>query len=156
MRNWLLEDATPYIDETAIAYPADWPDWERRDEIAATPVIDDGKSTGDGSTGDFDGLPLAAWEVPKKPETADDKVLTAIREFSDPAGIDIVYVRKDQIAALSGLKENTLNNALTRLTKASLLHRQVDERGEVVRGVYALGPTPADTLVDQDTDEASD
>ncbi|MFF2307353.1 hypothetical protein ACFVVP_33215 [Streptomyces sp. NPDC058128] len=150
MRKWLLEDTTPYIDETAIAYPADWPDWERRDEIAATPVIDDGKSTGDGSTGDFDGLPPATWEVPKKAETADDKVPTAIREFSDPAGIDIVHVWKDQIAALNGLKENTLNNALTRLTKASLIHRQVDERGEVVRGVYALRPTPADTLVDED------
>ncbi|MFE6853649.1 hypothetical protein ACFVDH_23015 [Streptomyces sp. NPDC057674] len=149
-RTWILEDATPYIDENAIASPADWPDWDRRDEIAATPVIDDGKSPSDSGTIDFGGLPPVTWEAPKKPETADDKLLTALCELSDPAGIDAIYVRKDQIAALSGLKEKTLNNALTGLAKASLIHRQVDERGEVVRGVYALGSTPADTLVDED------
>ncbi|MFC8953710.1 hypothetical protein ACFT8P_13920 [Streptomyces sp. NPDC057101] len=157
MRNWLLEDATPYIDEEAIAYPADWPDWERRDEIAATPVIDDGKDTSDHGIGDFGGLPSVAWDVPKKPETADDKVIAALREFSDPAGVDTIYVRKDQIAALSGLKETTLNNALTRLTKEGKAHRQVDERGEIVRGVYALGPAPAEAPADaEDEDENSD
>lgn len=155
MRNWLLEDATPYIDTKAIAHPADWPDWDRRDEIAATPVINDGKDTdGDDNFGGL-GLPPVAWDTPKKPETADDKVLAALREFSDPAGIDTIYVRKDQIAAMSGLKETTLNNALTRLAKASKVHRQIDEHGEVVRGVYALGPAP-DPAADEDPAESSD
>ncbi|WP_223772464.1 hypothetical protein [Streptomyces sp. 135] len=36
MRTFILESAAPYVDHDRIAYPADWPDWEHRHEIAAT------------------------------------------------------------------------------------------------------------------------
>ncbi|MFB9558584.1 type IV secretory system conjugative DNA transfer family protein, partial [Streptomyces roseoviridis] len=115
MRCWLLEDATPYIDESAIAYPADWPDWDRRDEIAATPVIDDGQSGaggGEGGGGDFGGLPPAAWDAaPKKPATADEKILAAFADLDDPLGLETIYVHKDQITAATGVEGQTLNNA---------------------------------------------
>lgn len=156
MRNWLLEDATPHIDQAAIAYPADWPGWEYRDEIAATPVIDDGKPLETSSAaGNIDFLaPVLA--APRKPETAEDKILAAIKEFSDPAGLETIYVRKDQIADLSGLKETTLNNTLTRMTKAGTIHRQLDEHGELVRGVYAIGRGLAPATAEEEADEDSD
>lgn len=47
MRTFILESAAPYIDETAIAYPADWPDWGNRHEIAATSILGDDED-GDG------------------------------------------------------------------------------------------------------------
>ncbi|MFI0929698.1 hypothetical protein ACH4TP_38105 [Streptomyces sp. NPDC021012] len=154
MRTFVLESAAPYVDTNAVAYPADWPDWDLRHEIASTPVIGDGKAPD--YNGDIDGgLPPSVF-TPKKPETAEDKVVAAIKEFTDPAGLETIYVRKDQIAALSGLKENTLNNTLTKLKKAGTIHQQTDEHGNVVRGVYALGRGPADTPDTNDEDETSD
>ncbi|SEB57300.1 hypothetical protein [Streptomyces sp. TLI_105] len=151
MRTFVLESAAPYVDENAVAYPADWPDWDLRHEIAATPVIEDGKAPDtDGDDASDGGLPPSVF-APKKPETAEDKVTAAIREFSDPAGLETTYVRKDQIAALSGLKENTLNNTLTKMKKVGLIHQQTDEYGNVIRGVYALGSGPV-----EDSDEISD
>ncbi|MFB7398267.1 hypothetical protein [Streptomyces sp. NPDC056191] len=144
MRNWLLEDATPHITPAAIAYPADWPGWEDRDEIAATPVIDDGKG-GDASYAGTDfgpGLQLPAWDIPKRPETAEDKILRALTDLSDPAGIETVYVHKDQIGAIAGLEGPTLSNTLSGLTKAGKAHRQMKD-GKEVRGYYSCGPAPA-------------
>ncbi|MFC7794611.1 type IV secretory system conjugative DNA transfer family protein [Streptomyces cinereoruber] len=151
MRNWLLEDATPYIDTNAIAHPADWPDWERRDEIAATPVIDDGQPTStDSGTSGFS--LLTDWEAPKKPETAEEKILRVLTDLSDPAGIETLYSHKDRIGAAAGLEGATLSNTLSALTKSNKIHRQVKD-GKVIRGYYGFGPAPTE---DTDTDEDSD
>ncbi|MFB7359595.1 hypothetical protein [Streptomyces gardneri] len=144
MRTFILESAAPYVDTTAVVYPADWPDWDLRHEIAATPVIDDGKGSGTGS-GDSDfgsGLPPAAWGLPKKlPESADDKILAALADLDDPAGIETIYAHKDQIAALARLEGSTLDNALSKLNKAGRIHRQIKD-GKEVRGYYGLGSAP--------------
>ncbi|MET9725454.1 hypothetical protein [Streptomyces zaomyceticus] len=148
MRNWLLEDATPHIDETAVAHPADWPGWEQRNEIAATPVIDNGKDDGTGiGDGAFDsGLPPVAWGAPKKPASADEKILAALGDLADPLGLETVYTHKDQIGGLARLEGSTLDNALSRLVRTDRIHRQTKD-GKDVRGYYGLGPAPTDTDV---------
>jgi hypothetical protein len=135
MRDFTLESAAPYINEAAIAYPADWPDWDRRDEIAATSILGDGEADEDG-TGS--GLLFGGIEFTKKPDTADDKVIKVLRDAADPAGLETTYLHKDAISTLTGLKGSTLNNALTDLTKEGRIHRGPD------RGTYGLGPTPGE------------
>lgn len=141
MRNWLLEDATPHIDTDAIAHPADWPDWDRRHEIAAIPVIDDGSTPAGPGPSTASGLPPAAWDAPKKPASADEKILGVLADLADPAGLETVYSHKDQIGALARLEGSTLDNALSRLVKGGRIHRQVKD-GKEVRGYYGLGPAP--------------
>ncbi|MFH8582584.1 type IV secretory system conjugative DNA transfer family protein [Streptomyces zaomyceticus] len=156
MRTFVLESAAPYVDTTAVAYPADWPDWDLRHEIAATPVIDDGKAGGSSSNADNAGsdgddfsssLPPSAWNLPKKPETAEEKILRALDDLGDPAGLETVYVHKDQIGALAGLEGPTLSNTLSTLVKANKTHRQVKD-GKEIRGYYGLGPAPTEASTD--------
>ncbi|MFB7867342.1 DNA translocase FtsK [Streptomyces sp. NPDC056069] len=165
MRTFILESAAPYVDTDAVAYPADWPDWDRRHEIAATPVVDDGQDGGSASSMGtrIGGLLPSVWDTaPKKPTTADEKILAAFADLDDPIGLETVYVDKDRITAATGVDGQTLNNALTRLTKKGKLHRQVED-GKEIRGVYGLGPEPrttatpapgADTAATDDEDES--
>lgn len=136
MRNWILEDASPYIDTDNIAHPADWPDWDDRDTLAQQSVLPDDQT--EDEAGDSAGLLLPGFAPSKKPETADDKVLKVLRDAADPAGLEITYLHKDDISTLSGLKGSTLNNAFTDLTKARRIHRGTD------RGTYGLGPDPTE------------
>ena len=133
-RSWILEDATPYIDTDNIAYPADWPFWDDRHALAEQSVLpSDQQDDEDG------GSPLlftGGLELTKKPETADDKILKALEDATDPAGLEATYLHKDDIAQITGLKGSTLNNALTALTKEARIHRGPD------RGTYGLGPEP--------------
>jgi hypothetical protein len=133
MRTFILETAAPHIDPNTVAYPADWPDWDRREEIAATSILNDGDDNTDSGE---PGLLFSGLELTKKPETADDKVLKALRDAADPAGLEATYLHKDDISQLTGLKGSTLNNALTDLTKAGRIHRGTE------RGTYGLGPAP--------------
>uniref|UniRef100_UPI003F49938E DNA translocase FtsK n=1 Tax=Streptomyces sp. CA-141956 TaxID=3240051 RepID=UPI003F49938E len=161
MRNWILEDATPYIDHGAIAVPADWRDWDRRDEIASIPVIADGQGSGGqaaggSGAGDFGGLPPAAWDAaPKKPATAEEKILAAFTDLDDPLGLETIYVHKDQITAATGVEGRTLDNALTGLTKKGKLHRQETD-GKRVPGYYGLGTEPRTPSAPADESSASD
>lgn len=132
MRTFILESAAPYINPDAITYPTDWPDWDRRDEIAATPVLGDGETTDDGSGSSL--LFGTGIEFTKQPETAEDKILNTLRDHSDPIGEETLYLHKDDIGRLTGLKETTLNGALTRLKKTGQIHSGPD------RGTYGLGP----------------
>ncbi|MFF2411874.1 hypothetical protein [Streptomyces sp. NPDC058092] len=138
MRTFDLESAAPHIDETAVAYPADWPDWHNRDEIANTPIHGDDEG---GSSGSATAL-FTDIAAPKKPASTDEKVLRAFEESADPIGEEILYVHKDQIAAATGTSDGTLSNALTRLCKAGKVHRQMVE-GKEVRGYYGIGPAPS-------------
>jgi hypothetical protein len=136
MRTFILESAAPHIDHDAVAYPADWPDWHRRDEIATTPILGDDDEDGDGAV-----LLSSGPDMPKKPATADEKILKALADLDDPLGLETVYTHKDHIAALTRLEGSTLDNALSRLVKKDKIHRQMQD-GKEVRGTYGYGPAP--------------
>ncbi|MFJ5294565.1 hypothetical protein [Streptomyces sp. NPDC088348] len=137
MRTFTLESAAPYIDENAVAYPVDWPDWDQRDEIATTPILGDEDSSGNGSSALF-GPP----SMTKKAPSTDEKILKALEDVSDPLGLEVMYRNNAEIAALARLEAGqTFANALTRLVKADKIHRQT-QNGKEVRGMYGLGPAP--------------
>jgi hypothetical protein len=145
MRMWILEDATPYIDPALIADPADWPFWDQRHELAQYSVLPDDQADDDGDIDDFGGgasLLAGINLAPKKPTSADDKILKVLRDMADPAGIDTNYTHRDTISQLAGVEGSTLSNSLAALTKAGKIHRQMRD-GKEVRGYYGLGPTPA-------------
>ena len=135
MREFILESAAPYIDHSRIAYPADWPDWDRRDEIAATSILDQPG----GGLGDTPSVFFAGFEATKKPDNADKKILDALEDMADPMGVSTNYLHKDQIGTLAHLEGSTLDNALSRLKKANKIHWQKKD-GKVIRGMYGLGP----------------
>lgn len=142
-RTWILEDATDHIDTDKIAYPADWPFWDQRHDLAQVSVLpadaEDDDLDADGASALLSGISLGT----KKPATsAEDKIIKALAEFADPAGIDINYMHKDDIGRHAGVEGRTLGNALTDLVKARRIHRQTDELGKEVRGYYGLGPAP--------------
>ena len=142
MRNWILEDATPYIDTDNIAYPADWPFWDQRDEIARISVLpsdqedDDLDDAGDGTVSLLSGIDLG----PKKGPTAEEKILTALEDCSDPAGLETIYTSRETISRVSGVTGSTLDNTLSNLRRKDLIHRGADCGRE--RGTYALGRLP--------------
>lgn len=138
MRTVVLESAAPYINPTAITYPADWPDWDNRDDIAATSILNDGEGDDAGPSTLFNTLDL----TPRKPETAEDKILAALDQLADPLGLQVNYADKDMLRALTGLEESTLDNTLSRLVKADRIHRPLDDRGKEIRGRYGPGPRP--------------
>lgn len=142
MRTFHLESAAEYIDPDAIAYPADWPDWENRHLIAGRSILpsDEEGSAFDGGGSSFTTFPTPV-AAPKKSASADDRILAALQDLSDPAGLEVLYSHKDQIAALAGLEPgSTFNNALSTLTKTGKIHRQTKDDGREVRGMYGLGP----------------
>lgn len=135
MRDFTLESAAPYTDEDAVVHPADWPDWDNRHDIASTPILGDGETDSlddDSASSLLTGLSF----TPKKPATAEDKILKALTDFADPAEIDINYLHKDDIGRAAGVEGRTRDNALTELAKAGRIHRGPD------RGTYGLGPDP--------------
>ncbi|MFD6149476.1 type IV secretory system conjugative DNA transfer family protein [Streptomyces sp. NPDC060243] len=142
MRTFNLESAAPYVDPSRIAYPADWPDWENRHEIAAQP-IQSGDDDGDTGFGSF----LAPAPAAAKPANAQDKILAVLRDAADPAGIDINYVHRTQIGQLAGLNRSTLDNALSGLSDVNLIHRDPARRGW-----YAEGPRPEQPLTEAEED----
>lgn len=147
MRTFILESAAPYIDQAAIAHPADWPDWDNRHEIAATSILGDGEADEDG------GMLFGGFELTKKPETAQDKILKAFQDMSDPLGQEVTYVHRDDIGRLAGVEGTTLAHNLGKLTKAGTIHRQPkDGSGKDVRGFYGLGPSPDGTNDSEDED----
>jgi hypothetical protein len=73
--------------------------------------------------------------IEKKPATAEEKITAVLERFTDPLGVDPVYVDKDTLRAQTGLTEgSTLDNTLTKMTRVGKIHRGPE------RGTYALGP----------------
>ncbi|MEV3996732.1 type IV secretory system conjugative DNA transfer family protein [Streptomyces halstedii] len=140
MRNWLLEDATPYIDTHNIAHPVDWPEWDQRHDLATQSVLPDDQGDNSNSFGGLDML-LSTAPAPKKPASTDDKILRAFEESADPLGLEVLYVHKDQISAVTGATGSTLSNALSGLVKTGKIHRQM-KGGKEARGMYGLGTGP--------------
>lgn len=144
MRTFILESAAPYIDQDAIVYPADWPDWDRRHEIAATSILEDGDDS-DGT--EFSGpvsssLPTLGAPTEKEP-TAEEKILAVLQENADPAGVEVIYLHKDDIATMAKLPQTTLDATLSRLAKKGEIHRKPGS-GAAVRGRYGYGPAPSE------------
>ncbi|CAM5688128.1 hypothetical protein SANTM175S_04259 [Streptomyces antimycoticus] len=140
MRNWILEDATPYIDHDNIVIPSDWPFWEDRHELATRSVL-----PADQEDEDEDGGMLFSADIgltlAKPPSSAEDKILDALKDVADPLGLEVNYVHKSQITALTKMKTSTLENTLTKLLMSEQIHRQT-KNGKEVRGYYGLGPAP--------------
>jgi hypothetical protein len=155
MRIDTLEDATPHIRHDQIAVPEDFPDWDdaKLEEIANTPI----PGFEDGGSGDTDeGGPVIAPGVDlpaKKEQTAEEKILAALRDEADPLHLnyldgaddigpddfDITYLDRSALLTATGLKEGTFANALGKLETARKIHRITE--GKNVR--VGLGPTPA-------------
>lgn len=152
MRTFILESAAPHIDHDRIAYPADWPDWDNRNDIAATSILDDGEGGEDGELGTLFG----GFELTKKPETAQDKILKVFQSMSDPLGQETTYIHRDDVSRMAGIEGSTLNHSLGALAKAGKIHRQPkDDTGRDVRGMYGIGAGPATTTDQEDEDEAA-
>ncbi|MFE6126742.1 hypothetical protein ACFQ6Q_00495 [Streptomyces sp. NPDC056437] len=137
MRMWILEDATPHIDPANVMTPADWPFWDDRHDLATRSVLPSDAVEDDdldGGATDF----LAGVTVPRKPTSADDKILRALQDIADPLGEEAIYKHKTEIATLAGVQGSTLDNALSRLTQAGKIHRQTED-GKEIRGMYGLG-----------------
>ena len=139
MRTFILESAAPYIDDTAVAHPADWPDWDNRHEIAETSILGDEEDEGIAMESQPTGAATLAG--PPKQPTADEKILAALKESADPMGEEVVYVHKDDIARITELSPSTLENRLTQMVKDGRIHRMPGS-GQAVRGKYGPGPTP--------------
>jgi hypothetical protein len=144
MRNWILEDASAYIDTDNIAHPTDWPFWDQRDELATRSVLPDADAD-PGSDEDSE-PPLSFFATPdlsKKPTSTDEKILKVLKDMADPLAQEVIYLHKDQITSLAGLQPGrTVDNSLTTLVKAGRIHRQPKNGPGDVRGYYGLGPAP--------------
>lgn len=159
MRIDTLEDATPHIRPELVAAPEDVPWWGDQDvmeELANTP-LPGFEEKGDGSGDeDYDGPVIAAGiDFQKKEPTAEEKILTALRDEADPIHLDylsgaadiepddfdVIYMDRSGLLAATGLKEGTFANALGKLETAGKIHRIAE--GKSVR--VGLGPAPEPT-----------
>lgn len=87
-----------------------------------------------------------------RPATADSKILKALTDAADPIGLESIYLDKAALTQLTSIETSTLDNALSRLTKAGRIHRQVKE-GKEIRGMYATGPHPITPAAQEDEDD---
>ncbi|MGW7398027.1 hypothetical protein ACWGH7_16200 [Streptomyces cyaneofuscatus] len=120
MRTWILESAAPHIRHDAIIWPADWPAWDDRHDIAELPVI--GESgyvpSNNPSPASDDFMPPLGNQFTKAPAapTADAAVLACFDDGS-------LEATKDDIRILTGLNDKTLSNTLTALVKTGSIER---------------------------------
>jgi hypothetical protein len=145
MRDFILESAAPYINEDAINYPADWPDWENRHEIAQTSILGDDEDDGIA----MESLPSGSSTLagPSKEPTADEKILAVLKDAADPMGEEVIYVHKDDIGRLANLTASTCQNRLSDLVKEGRIHRMPGS-GQAVRGKYGYGCAPDEDNAD--------
>ncbi|WP_331763102.1 type IV secretory system conjugative DNA transfer family protein (plasmid) [Streptomyces sp. NBC_01369] len=146
MRNWILEDATSFVDTDNVAIPADWPLWDQRHDIATQSVLPDDQASDDDFGAGGLGALFGTTPMPKKPASTKEKILQALEEATtDPLRLEINYLDKDQLSSITGATGPTLNNALTDLAKAGKIHRQMKD-GKEVRGMYGPGIGPIDAV----------
>ncbi|MER6602494.1 hypothetical protein [Streptomyces parvus] len=122
MRTWILESAAPHIRHDAIIWPADWPAWEDRHDIAEIPAIGDtGYATSNNtspSPANDEFMPPLSIQLTKTPAvpTADAAVLACFNDGS-------LEATKEDIRIITGLNEKTLANTLTALVKNGTIER---------------------------------
>lgn len=129
MRAWILESAAGLYDPAAIVFPADFPDWDDRDEIALTPVgpaAEDGDDEDSGSG--WTPGPAPARTTAKEP-TASEKILAALDGFADPLGDEVMYLHIDQLADMTGVPRKTVENTVSRLVSGGQLVRNPNMAG---------------------------
>lgn len=129
MRLWILESAAGHFDPEKIVVPADWPDWEDREEIALIPV-GPAAADEDDEGGTTKWTPGQAKPAAAKEPTAQEKILAALAEYRDPIGMDVGYLHLDAIAQMTGVARKTVENTLSRLAKDSTITRNPAASGE--------------------------
>lgn len=132
MRAWILESAAGLWDPDRVTIPADFPDWEDRDDIALTPVgpaaLKEGK---DGAEDDASTWkPSTSTRAAAKEPTAQEKILAVLGEYRDPIGLDVGYLHLDAITEMTGVARKTVENTLSRLVKDGTITRNPDASGE--------------------------
>ncbi|MGW2739109.1 type IV secretory system conjugative DNA transfer family protein [Streptomyces sp. NPDC001288] len=155
MRIDTLEDATPHIRTDQVAAPEDvpwWGDEDMMEELANTP-LPGFQEKGDIGEDDDRAVIAPGVDLPSQKDlTAEEKVLTALRDEADPlhleyldgtAGVDeddfeITYMDRPALHAATGLVDSTFANTLKKLEAACKIHRVTE--GKNVR--VALGPGP--------------
>ncbi|MFG2276684.1 type IV secretory system conjugative DNA transfer family protein [Streptomyces chartreusis] len=156
MRVDILEDGTPHVQPDRVAAPEDvpwWGDEAAMEEIANTPIPGFEE---DGSGDEDQDRPVIAPGVDlpaRKEQTAEEKVLAALRDDADPLHLDylagnadvdegdfeINYMDRPALHAATGLVDSTFANTLKKLEAAGKLHRITE--GKTVR--VGLGRQPA-------------
>ncbi|KPI31455.1 hypothetical protein OV320_2671 [Actinobacteria bacterium OV320] len=150
MRIDTLEDATPHTRPDLVAVPEDvpwWGDEAKMEELANTP-LPGFEEKGDGSDDEDGGsrqVIATGMTFQKKDATAEEKILTALRDEADPIHLDylnggndidpddfeITYTDRTALLTTTGLKEGTFANALGKLETAGKIHRIAE--GKTVR-----------------------
>lgn len=129
MRLWILESAAGLFDPEEIVIPADWPEWEDREEIALIPV-GPAAEDGDDEDGTTKWTPGQAKPAAAKEPTAQEKILTVLGEFRDPIGVDVGYLHLDAIIEMTQVTRSTVENTVSRLVKDGTITRNPAARGE--------------------------
>lgn len=135
MRAWLLESADGMYDPERIVIPADFPDWDDRDDIALTPVGPAAEDIDEDGDGGWTPGPAPA-RTAKEP-TAEEKIRLVLEDRRDPIGEEVGYLHLDHIEQMTGVARKTIENTVSRMVKAGVLVRNPDAAGE-----YGL-PVPA-------------
>lgn len=113
-RSYVLEDATPYVNESRVQVPTDWPDWHLHEEIA-------------GAAPEAEGVEYLPQAQPREQaQRAEDKILEALMLADPMDGMPV-----SEIAAETGLAEQTVQNTLRRMVDSGSAER-------VKKGCYSL------------------
>ncbi|MER8103862.1 hypothetical protein [Kitasatospora sp. NPDC094016] len=145
MRAWIQESAAGLWDPEAVVIPRDFPHWDERDLIAATPI------GGDADPGpDLDDwTPAETTRTrPIRELTAEEKILRILDDRRDPIGADVGYIHIDDITSMTAVAPKTVANKLTDLVKAGKVVRNPDRAGEYGLPLYKDGDQ--DTLPELD------
>lgn len=129
MRLWILESAAGLFDPEQITIPADWPEWEDREDIALIPV-GPAAADEDDEDGTSKWTPGQAKPAAAKEPTAQEKILTVLGEYRDPIGLDVGYLHLDAITDMTGVARKTVENTVSRLVKDGTILRNPDASGE--------------------------
>jgi len=122
MRSWILESADGLFVPSRIVVPVDFPDWDDRELIAATPV---GPAAADDEDEDASGWEPATQAVSMTKEpNAQEKITRVLDERRDPLALEVGYLHLDDITQMTGVPRKTVENRLGHMVRA----------GDAVRG----------------------
>jgi hypothetical protein len=130
MRAWILESAAGLYDPDRIVVPADFPGWDDRELIAATPVDGEPNDAATGTADTSAWVPNQATVTLTKQLTAEDKILLVLDECRDPIGQEVMYLHLDQITEMTGVARKTVENRCSHMAKDKTLVRHPEKKGE--------------------------
>jgi hypothetical protein len=147
MRAWILESAAGLFDPANIAAPHDFPGWDDRDLIAATPI--DPSTAATTSDGGTSWEPGPAPTVLTKEPTAKEKILRTLDDYRDPMNEEIGFLSLEAIIKITGVTPKTVENTCSKLARAGeLVRRKTGEYGLPLLKNADQGslPEPVDSL----------